>query len=482
MVEYLVTKPMLAQRYLGVRLLGKRRKGPWRRVRKVCLVEIPTIVVVIIAPMGDFEVAVSAETVMVGFEPAEAPFIGAGEPEWVRERREAAYLHLGKVSFPSPSEEIWRYSRVEELQEKAYSLSQADPDLVVLGAPAVEGLPGGLIAGAAALIRIRPGGARIHLPGGSAVAFGAPAPSSPAARHIEPGQDFFRLFSEAYSPDLYVLSVPDGADSGSVVVVYEQPEDGVTFMPQLVVEVGEGARLNLVEYLAPGASETLVAPSAEIRAAKSATVGHYQIQALAPGAYASAFVSHVLGEGAKLDFGAFAFGGRYARLRLEAHLAGEGARAELRAAYFANEDQMLDFRTHQDHHSPGAYSNLLFKGAVAGTSHSVYSGLVTIEEGAVRSDAYQTNRNLVLSDGARADSVPNLDIRENSVRCSHASAVGPIDEELLFYLESRGIAPTDAERIVIRGFFREVLEGIDLPEVVGLVQSLVDARLGELAE
>ncbi len=482
MVEYLVTLPMLARRPRCARALGRTAGGAGGSIRQVHLAEIPTIVVVKIAPIDDFEVAVSAEKVMVGFEPAEAPYVGAGEPEWVRERRQAAHLHLGKISFPSTSEEIWRYSRVEELQDKSYTLGQGEPALETLDAPPREGLPGGLVADAAALIRIGPGSARVHFRGASAITFGSSASTSASDRRIEPGLDFFRLFSEAYSPDLYVLSVPPGADSGSVVIVYEQPEEGLTFMPQLLVEVGEGARLKLVEYLAPGASSTLVAPATEVRAGKRARVAHYQTQALAPGAYASAFVSHVLGDAAELDFGAFAFGGHYARLRLEAHLAGEGSRAELRAAYFADGDQMLDFRTHQDHHSPGAYSNLLFKGAVAGTSHSVYSGLVTIEEGAIRSDAYQTNRNLVLSDGARADSVPNLDIRENNVRCSHASAVGPIDEELLFYLESRGITPADAEHMVVRGFFREVLEGIDVPEVVGLVQSLVDERLGEMAE
>ena len=438
--------------------------------------------VVKIAPIGGFEVAVSAEKVMLGFEPAQAPYAGAGEPEWVRERRESAQVQLGKVPFPRTSEEIWRYSRVEELEGKGFSLGQAAPALETVADPPADGLPGGLVAEAACLIRVRPGTSRAFIGTSSPVTF-MPATQAPASpREIESGSDFFRLFAEAYSPDLYVLRIPAGADGGTIVVAYEQPDEDVSFMPQLVVEVGEAARLKLVEYLAPGADRTFNAPCAEIRAGKDAHVGHYQIQALAGGAYASAFVSHSLGERAKLDFGSFAFGGHYARLRLEAHLVGEGARAELRAAYFADGDQMLDFRTHQDHHGPGAYSNLLFKGAVGGTSHSVYSGLVTIEEGAIRSDAYQTNRNLVLSDGARADSVPNLDIRENSVRCSHASAVGPIDEELLFYLESRGIDPADAERIVVRGFFGEVLEGIDLPEVVGLVQSLVDARLGALAE
>ena len=102
---------------------------------------------------------------------------------------------------------------------------------------------------------------------------------------------------------------------------------------------------------------------------------------------------------------------------------------------------MLDFRTLQDHAAPRTTSDLLFKGAVADRAHSVYSGFIRVHRGAVRSDAMQTNNNLVLDDGAHADSVPNLDIEENDVRCSHGSTVGPVDEDQRYYLESRGIDP-----------------------------------------
>ena len=112
------------------------------------------------------------------------------------------------------------------------------------------------------------------------------------------------------------------------------------------------------------------------------------------------------------------------------------------AAYLGTGDQVHDFRTLQDHHAERTDSELLFKGAVADTARSVYSGLIRIRKGARRVDARQTNHNLVLSEGAHADSVPNLEIDENDVRCSHASTVGPIDEEQRHYLESRGIDPT----------------------------------------
>ncbi len=134
-------------------------------------------------------------------------------------------------------------------------------------------------------------------------------------------------------------------------------------------------------------------------------------------------------------------GATYARLRTDAVLAGDKGSSELRAAYLGRGDEMLDFRTLQDHAAPRTRSDLLFKGAVTDRAHSVYSGLVRVRRGAVKADAMQTNHNLVLDEGAHADSVPNLDIEENDVRCSHASTVGPVDEEQRYYLESRGIPP-----------------------------------------
>ena len=119
---------------------------------------------------------------------------------------------------------------------------------------------------------------------------------------------------------------------------------------------------------------------------------------------------------------------------------------------------MHDFRTLQDHAAPATTTDLLFKGAVQDRGRSVYSGLIRVRPGARGTNAFQTNRNLVLSEGARADSVPNLEIDENDVGCSHASAVGPVDEEQRFYLESRGVPPEVADRLIVLGFFGEVLD------------------------
>jgi Fe-S cluster assembly protein SufD len=140
---------------------------------------------------------------------------------------------------------------------------------------------------------------------------------------------------------------------------------------------------------------------------------------------------------------------------------------------------MHDFRTLQSHEAPRTHSDLLFKGAVKDTSKSVYTGLIKITENGTKTEAFQTNRTLTLSRGAWAESVPNLEIETNDVKCSHASTVGPIDDEQRFYLESRGIPPETAERLVILGFFDDVLAALPVgslrPE---LRQRVADKLLG----
>jgi Fe-S cluster assembly protein SufD len=154
------------------------------------------------------------------------------------------------------------------------------------------------------------------------------------------------------------------------------------------------------------------------------------------------------------------------------------------AVYFGSRSQMLDFRTLQDHAAPRTRSELLFKGAVEANAASVYSGLIRLREEAQKAEAYQTNRNLVLSEGAKAESIPNLEILANDVQCSHGSTVGPIDDDQLYYLGTRGIAPDAAERLIVLGFFDDVFSrlphsGLVAPLRRAVVDKLDRSKLAE---
>ena len=182
-------------------------------------------------------------------------------------------------------------------------------------------------------------------------------------------------------------------------------------------------------------------PLTRLRVAQGAHLTLITVQQLGQRTWQLANQISTVGQEATLVSAAAVLGGDYARLRTDCRLEGRGATGDLLSGYFGEADQHLDFRTFQDHRAPDTTSNLLFKGAVGGHSRSVYTGLIRVRKEARGTNAFQTNRNLKLSEHAWAESVPNLEIENNDVRCSHASTVGPIDDEQRFYLESRGVPP-----------------------------------------
>ena len=205
---------------------------------------------------------------------------------------------------------------------------------------------------------------------------------------------------------------------------------------------------------------------------------HYlNVQQLGSRVWQIAYQASRVGRDATLDSSSVALGGDYARVRTDSAVSGKGATSNLLAVYFGDGESMHDFRTMQDHVAPATTSDLLFKGAVRDEAKSVYSGLIRVRKEAAGTNAFQTNRNLVLSEGAHVESVPNLEIEANDVRCSHASAVGPIDDEQRFYLESRGITPDVAERLIVLGFFGEVLDRLPVPALAGPLRAAVMSKL-----
>ena len=247
-----------------------------------------------------------------------------------------------------------------------------------------------------------------------------------------------------------------------------------------MIEAHENSEVTVVErFISSANAKSLIVPVVDVRAAQSARVTYVAINELGASTWQIGYQQAVGQRDSMMKLFTVALGGDYARMRAEVRLEGQGANSQQVALYFADANQMHDFRTLQDHAAPRTHSSLLFKGAVKDTSKSVYTGLIRIRENATKSEAFQTNRNLTLSNGAWAESVPNLEIETNDVKCSHASTVGPIDEEQRFYLESRGIQPEIAERLVVLGFFDEVLNRLPaLPFVSGLRERVSTKLLG----
>ena len=171
-------------------------------------------------------------------------------------------------------------------------------------------------------------------------------------------------------------------------------------------------------------------------------------------------------------------GGNYARMRFDCELVGRGASGSVSALYAGNGTQMHDLRTYQKHLAPDTTSDLVFKGAIDDESHAVYTGMIRISPDGRGTNATQSNRIIKLSPDAWAESVPNLEIEQNDVKCAHASTVGPIDEDQRFYLESRGIPPEVGERLVVNGFFAEVIDSLPVPSLAARLKAAVENKIG----
>jgi Fe-S cluster assembly protein SufD len=345
------------------------------------------------------------------------------------------------LELPTTDAEIWRYSRIAELDLAAFEPTAYQAD--------VSG-PNRFVRERADLVEL----------------FASERPDVFAELNAN-----FAATTHVVVPDREIVEQP-------IVVNHVVPSGPVLVCPRLVIEAGRDSQVTVIERFTSASDEpALVVPVLQVHAVDAARVQYLAVQELSASTWSIGHQQAVGDRDSSTLLASVALGGDYARLRTEARLVGAGGSTRQVALYFAGGHQMHDFRTIQDHAAPHTTSDLLFKGAVQDRSKSVYTGLIRIRENAKGTSAFQTNRNLTLSEGAWAESVPNLDIETNDVKCSHASTVGPIDEDQRFYLESRGIRPEVAERLVVLGFFDEVLEQLPAGDLAGELRQRVAAKL-----
>ena len=382
-------------------------------------------------------------------------------PGWLVERRVAAAERLAASQMPTTAQEVWRYSPIDELDLAAYH--PAEP--AAPGRPELTGLAAALVEA----LNVRSGlvftvdGALVHSEGVGLVVEEASAELLAAVDR--PHDALVDLHDAFVASPLAVVVPPGRAVAEPLLVVHVVTGGGVLACPRLVVHAREGAQASIVEVFVGGADPAgaLVLPITSLVAEQGAHLRHAAVQALGPAVWSLAHNGSRVTRDATLQSLVVALGGAYARLRTDAALTGQAGESTLLAAYVGDGDQVHDFRTMQEHLAPRTRSELVFKGAVAGRSHGVYSGLIKVHKGAKGTQAFQTNRNLVLSETAHADSVPNLEIDENDLACSHASAVGPIDPQQRFYLEARGVPSKVADRLIVLGFLDDVLTRSPIP-------------------
>ena len=381
-----------------------------------------------------------------------ATSLNAASPVWLADVREEAFRAFDKLDMPDESEEVWRYldldfdlSDYEGTEEPGPPLELPDP----VGQALTESVGGATVIDG-------------HIVEGSEQA-SSEGPSERIETLVREGTPAdLNLFSAAhhsFMPEVVFVDVPDGhADSGPRYIDLQASTPDRASFPHVAVAVGENAETSVVVGMrSPTDSEHLVVPGFDVSVGAGGRGSFTVVQSFGAGTRSIAHLRARVGRDASLVVAEAGLGAKLSRLHLTIDLEGRGAGTQVMGLYFGEHDQVLDYRAFINHVGPATTSEMVLKGAVEDEARSVFTGLIKIENDAARANAFQTNRNLVLSDGAQAQSVPNLEILCDDVICGHASTSGPLEPEHLYYLQSRGLRRTRAERLLIRGFFDEVL-------------------------
>jgi Fe-S cluster assembly protein SufD len=247
----------------------------------------------------------------------------------------------------------------------------------------------------------------------------------------------------------------------------------------LIVFVDDGASVTYVhEAASPNEiGHAMHAGIVEIHVGKDANLRFVELQSWGRHVWNFSHERAHVERGGNLDWIFGAVGSRLTKNFSDLDLAGEGAQGRMSGFYFTDGTQHLDHDTQQNHLAPHTTSDLLFKGALKGKSRSVWQGMIYVAPGAQKTDGYQANRNLILDEESRADSIPGLEILADDVRCTHGATVGKLEKEPLFYLKSRGIPQADAERLVVEGFFDPIMQRIPFEGVRERFQQAIQDKL-----
>jgi Fe-S cluster assembly protein SufD len=416
------------------------------------------------------------------------------DPGFLAELRQRAFERFEATPMPSPETEEWRYTDLRGLdleslaplaeEPRAFTLDDVQPGL--LAAAGEIGERAGLAAQHNSTV------VSAHLdPEAAAKGVTLSSLDDAARTHrqlvadhlhriVREERSRFTALHAAFRTGGTFVHVPAGVSvTLPLQTITYVDRDGLAVFPHTLLVVEEGAELTFIDrYASPDLDGVLSDAVVEIHAGRNARVRYVALQDWGRGATHLSVQRAHLDAGAEVRSLAVAFGASLSRMEAESILTGEGASSEMLGVYFATGEQHFDFRSIQDHLGDRTASDLLYKGVLRGRARTIYSGNVIIRQGAHRCDAYQTNRNILLSDRAKADSIPNLEILSNDpVRCGHAASVGPVDEDTLFYIQSRGIPFDEAERLIVTGFFQEVLDRVSLPEIRTGLERAIQAEL-----
>ena len=374
------------------------------------------------------------------------------------------------LPLPTTKDEHWRFTDLKDFDPEAWSAN---------GAAEIAAPPTMLELDAAGVVHVGENGIEIvSAPEG--VRFERLPEDHELLYSLVGWDEKFAAHNAAMWTHGLLVHVPQG-------VVVEKPlyvrignsVSGGSLFWRLLVVAEPQSRFTLIEEYA-SASPDLEAYSnaaVEIVVQQAAKVEYVSVQNLSRSTWHFASHHASVDRDAELDWVAGGFGSGKGKVRIQNDLIGQGATSRVTGAYFADGTQHLDYDTFQEHMAPSTTSDFAFKGALRDTARAVWRGMIRVEEGAQKTNAYQENRNLLLSKSAHADSIPGLEIMANDVRCTHGATLGQVDRDQLFHLMTRGLTRAEAERLIVRGFFQDVLDRVELEPVREALAAALEARI-----
>jgi len=413
------------------------------------------------------------------------------EPEWLVQGRRAAWETFQRKPFPSKREEEWMRTDIRLFKLERYALPVAGA-AGGAAAPATPMLSHGVVLGGQVL-SANGRGQSAHLDAKWAeqgVVFCGL--SEALQRHpelvqkflyrtVDPHQDKFSALHASCWTSGTFLYVPRGVIVDQPLHALNSVSLGEVDLSHTLVVVEEGAEVTFLhESGSPahddtgfscGAMEVVVAPTARLR-----LVG---LQDLGQGVWHFGHQRAVVDRDASLQWTVAAMGSRLAKVNQHVALIGPGAECQVNGVLFTEGKQHLSYHTLQHHQAPYCRSDFLYKSALQDQSHTVWRGMIKVDHGAQKTDGYQRNDNLLLSNAARADAIPGLEINADDVRCTHGATTGRVDEELMFYAQCRGFTRKEAMRIIVTGFFQQVLDRITIESVREALGAAIARRVRE---
>ncbi len=394
------------------------------------------------------------------------------------QRRNALHAYR-RLAMPSSKDENWKYVNLGfDLDEMSIPTVPGDP---LSDDDFVAAL--GNRAGTAVMVD----GWLMGIENDSQARFGSTVEvwaTDPSPDLLTPDTDKFAAAALAFSIDGITLRIPRNrvVDAPFVIDVQSTCPDTVTF-PTLTISAEENSEATVVVlFRSPDGMSSVMVPNLQTTVGYGARLSVITVGIMGTDGTSVMHHRSRIGRDATLRVGEIGLGGKLARMDLRTTLAGTGGSVEVVGLYFGERQQVLDYRLVVNHVGRSTSSDVFLKGGVQDQAESIFTGLLRIEEDAAGTSAFETNRNLVLSAGAKANSVPNLEILCNDVICGHGSSVGPLETESLYYLMSRGISKTRAERVLVRGFFEEAIKRLPLDDLNHPARQTVNRRFAEAQE